>query len=261
MTALTRQREPHRGHRLQRPSRAAAALLAVALAAAACGSDSDSGSDESDPPTGGGTGTLAGVCPDPVVAQTGWFPEAERGALYHLLGDDYTIDYHYRDGFYDGVQNLKNEGDSIQYGGPHLCAGWKFPTADGKARFRPVPLPPAPAETNPGPAFRVATRRGKQFNSLIYAEVDPINGAWRDAVLMNPEDAAALHLIQNDRVRLRNELGTFEGRVLLAPIARGNLQIHWPEGNVLIPRGITDPTGGVPDYNALATVERVGQPS
>jgi molybdopterin-dependent oxidoreductase alpha subunit len=163
--------------------------------------------------------------------------------------------------FYDGVQNLKNPGDSIQYGGPHLCAGWKFPTADGKAHFRPVPLPPESAETNPGPAFRVATRRGKQFNSLIYAAVDPINGASRDAVLMNPDDAAALHLIQNDRVRLRNEVGTFEGRVLLAPIARGNLQIHWPEGNVLIPRGITDPTGGVPDYNALATVERVGQPS
>ena len=38
------------------------------------------------------TGPLAEVCPDPVVIQTDWFPEAEHGALYNLIGDDYTID-------------------------------------------------------------------------------------------------------------------------------------------------------------------------
>ncbi len=43
--------------------------------------------------------------------------------------------------FYDGIQNLKKAGDAFQYGGRHLCADWKFPTADGKAHFRPVPLP------------------------------------------------------------------------------------------------------------------------
>src|ERR1051325_9946374 len=40
--------------------------------------------------------------------------------------------------FYDGIQNLRNTGDAIQYGGPHLCRDWKFPTPDGKAHFRPV---------------------------------------------------------------------------------------------------------------------------
>src|SRR6266850_663981 len=43
--------------------------------------------------------------------------------------------------FYDGIQHLKKTGDAIQYGGPHLCADWKFPTPDGKAHFRAVPLP------------------------------------------------------------------------------------------------------------------------
>ncbi|MEZ4869740.1 MAG: hypothetical protein R3C14_50915 [Caldilineaceae bacterium] len=38
------------------------------------------------------TGPLAGVCPDPIVIQTDWFPEAEHGALYNLLGAEYTID-------------------------------------------------------------------------------------------------------------------------------------------------------------------------
>jgi predicted molibdopterin-dependent oxidoreductase YjgC len=177
--------------------------------------------------------------------------------------------------FYDGVQNLRKTGDAIQYSGPHLCANFKFNTPDGKAHFRAVPLPEtgmhevergvptAPsngrrgAELPDDSLFKVSTRRGKQFNSLIYAEVDPLNGASRDAVLMNPDDAAGLHLIQNDRIALTNELGRYEGRVFLAPIARGNLQIHWPEGNVIIRRGVTDPAGGVPDYNAKAKVVRI----
>ena len=166
--------------------------------------------------------------------------------------------------FYNGVQNLKQIGDAIQYGGPHLCAGWKFPTPDGKAHFRSVPLPVGtelPAHNGRGngesDAFIVSTRRGKQFNSLVYANIDPLNGAPRNAVLMNVADALALHLNQNDRVALTNELGRFEGTVFLAPIAPGNLQIHWPEGNTLIRRGVTEPSGGVPDYNALVRVEKV----
>jgi anaerobic selenocysteine-containing dehydrogenase len=167
--------------------------------------------------------------------------------------------------FYEGVQNLKETGDAVQYGGPHLCADWKFPTPDGKAHFRMVPLPTAsPAlqrngslQANGSRQFIVSTRRGKQFNSLVYAEVDPLNGAPRNAVLMSREDASELQLKQNDRVVLTNEIGRYEGAVYLAPIARGNLQIHWPEGNVIIRRGVVDRAGGVPDYNAQVCVERV----
>ena len=167
--------------------------------------------------------------------------------------------------FYDGVQDLKKTGDAMQYIGPHLCADWKFPTPDGKAHFRMVPVPPvSPAlqrngasKANGARQFIVSTRRGKQFNSLVYAEIDPINGAPRDAVLMSAEDAAELELKQNDRIVLTNEIGRYEGSVYLAPIARGNLQIHWPEGNVIIRRGVVDHAGGVPDYNARVTVERV----
>lgn len=164
--------------------------------------------------------------------------------------------------FYDGIQHLKTGGDQFQYGGPHLCADGKFATADGKGHFRVVELPQAPISSGDSEAetrsFIVSTRRGKQFNTLIYAEIDPFNGAARHSVLMNPDDAAALHLRGNDPVVLLNETGRFEGRVFLAPIARGNLQIHWPEGNVIIPRGLRDTLGGVPDYNATVRVERAG---
>jgi molybdopterin-dependent oxidoreductase alpha subunit len=153
---------------------------------------------------------------------------------------------------YAGVETLTKSGDQVQYGGPHLCAGWEFPTPDGKAHFRVPSLPAAARE--PG-AFHVSTRRGRQFNTLVYAEVDPLTGAARDAVLMNSEDAADLHLRHGDAVTLANGAGRFEGKVFLAPIARGNLQVHWPEGNVLIATGACDPSGGVPDYNATVRVE------
>jgi hypothetical protein len=43
--------------------------------------------------------------------------------------------------------------------------------------------------------------------------------------------------------------------VHLAPIAPGNLQVHWPEGNHLIDRTRKDAGGGVPDYNALVELD------
>jgi predicted molibdopterin-dependent oxidoreductase YjgC len=156
--------------------------------------------------------------------------------------------------FYYGIQQLKKTGDAFQYGGPHLCAGGKFPTVDGKAHFRPVALP---NRARAHGEFEVSTRRGKQFNTLIYDDVDPLTGASRDAVFMNPEDAAALHLRNRERVALVNDSGRFEGRIFFAPIARGNLQVHWPEANHLIRRGVVEMLGGVPDYNCQARVERV----
>ena len=36
--------------------------------------------------------SLKGVCPDPLVIQTDWFPEAEHGAVYELMGEGYTVD-------------------------------------------------------------------------------------------------------------------------------------------------------------------------
>lgn len=83
-----------------------AAPLAGFLLLASCGDDSDSSSAT----TGGGAATtasggaattgagggeavsLAGACPETVIVQTDWNPEAEHGALYQLLGDDYEVD-------------------------------------------------------------------------------------------------------------------------------------------------------------------------
>lgn len=156
--------------------------------------------------------------------------------------------------FYDGVQHLRKTGDAFQYGGPHLCADGQFPTPDGRGHFRNVAIPTL--HRKPG-EFHVSTRRGKQFNTLIYAEIDPLNNAPRGAILMSSEDAARLHVVTGDRIALVNTLGRYEGRVHCAPIAPGNLQVHWPEGNTIIRKGVVDAHGGVPDYNAHVRVEKL----
>ncbi len=162
--------------------------------------------------------------------------------------------------FYEGIQHLKKTGDAIQWGGERLCENGQCATPDGRAHFKVVPLPPSQPASDPrngARLFHVSTRRGKQFNTLIHKEIDPLTGAGRDAVFMHPEDAAELHLAGGDRVVLLNDTGRLEGRVFPVCLARGNLQVHWPEGNVLIPRGVVDPVGGVPDYNAMVRVERL----
>jgi predicted molibdopterin-dependent oxidoreductase YjgC len=153
---------------------------------------------------------------------------------------------------YRGIESLSKTGDAIQYGGAHLCEGGHFATPDGKAHFHAPRLPAT--DRAPG-TFHVSTRRGRQFNTLIYAEVDPLNGASRDAVLMSTEDASDLHVRHGDRVTLVNDAGRYAARVHLAPIAKGNLQVHWPEGNILLSSGVCDPAGGVPDYNAIVRIE------
>ncbi len=155
--------------------------------------------------------------------------------------------------YYDGIQRLAAAGDQFQYGGRHLCDGWKFPTEDGRAHFRATEIP---RNRPPKGRFLMATRRGKQFNSLVHEERDSITGAVRDAVLMNPKDAAALGLRSGDAVVLENERGELRCRVCVARMKRGNLQVHWPEGNVLIDRTRREPTAGVPDYNAVVSVRK-----
>jgi molybdopterin-dependent oxidoreductase alpha subunit len=152
---------------------------------------------------------------------------------------------------YGGVQHLQKLGDQVQWGGTRLCADGAFPTADGKARFTPVA--PAPRE-RPSGRFVLSTRRGKQFNSMVFAEVDPLTGGRRDALFLAAKDAEALGVVEGTRVLVRSEHGEMDARVHVAPIRSGNVQVFFPEGNVLLPRGRLDPEAGVPDYNATVEI-------
>jgi predicted molibdopterin-dependent oxidoreductase YjgC len=160
---------------------------------------------------------------------------------------------------YRGIAALAKAGDQFQWGGPMLCAERKFATSDGKARFQAV----APhAETKSSATtevaartFRLATRRGKQFNSMVQAEVDGLTGASRDHVFISASDAARLKLRRDQPIVLRSSVGRFRGRVFITEVAPGTLQGHWPEVNVLLPANVLEPKSLVPDYNADVVLE------
>ena len=154
---------------------------------------------------------------------------------------------------YDGIQHLAKAGDQVQYGGPMLCEGWRFPTPDGKAAFSVVEVPD---RSVPDGSYRVTTRRGKQFNSMIQQSKDPLTKAMRDSVLVSAEDAQREGLSDGDEIALVSDFGRMTGRVRIAPVARGNLQVHWPEAQVLIDRTRRSPEAGIPDYNAVVRIER-----
>lgn len=67
--------------------RTTAGLLALVMLAGCANS-----SESTDTTAAAATGTLTGVCPDTVVIQTDWNPEAEHGFVYELVGDGYEVD-------------------------------------------------------------------------------------------------------------------------------------------------------------------------
>jgi anaerobic selenocysteine-containing dehydrogenase len=87
---------------------------------------------------------------------------------------------------------------------------------------------------------------------------DPITGAVRETVMINSGDADLLGIADGDQVVLTSATGTMRCRAQRAPVTPGNLQVHWPEGEVLIDRGRRSPQAGMPDYNAVVRIERVG---
>lgn len=75
---------------------------------------------------------------------------------------------------YDGIQHLKERGDVFQWGGAWLCEDGICPTPDGKGNLILVDIPDLKKGKD---TYYVTTRRGKQFNSMVYHESDPFNGA------------------------------------------------------------------------------------
>src|SRR5918993_656087 len=153
---------------------------------------------------------------------------------------------------YAGIDTQKPEGDQVQGGGPRLFETGQFATRDGRARLTAVGL--RGRRLDPG-TFYVSTRRGKQFNSMVQRDVDPLTGAPRDAVLLSSDDAAAIGAVDGTRLRLISATGTFEGQAFIAPLHPGNLEVHWPEALALLDAAIIDPASGEPDYNAVVRLE------
>lgn len=61
---------------------------------------------------------LSGVCPDPLVLQTDWYPSPEHGYAYYLIGDAGTLDP--QNGIYRGPLLDTGIDLEIRAGGPYL---------------------------------------------------------------------------------------------------------------------------------------------
>ncbi len=177
--------------------------------------------------------------------------DPDRAHLVHFdSGDEIRAEIAEVVPSYDGVQDLSRTGDAIQWGGERLCEDGVFPTDDGRAHF--VAVSPPGSLLSDG-RLRLSTRRGKQFNTMVEAERDPLTGADRNDCLIARGDADRLGLADGDRVTLRSHAGEMRARVHITDIRSGNIQVFFPEGNVLLSGGQRD-SSGVPDYNTLVDV-------
>ena len=155
--------------------------------------------------------------------------------------------------FYRGIEKLRARGDQFQWGGERLCDGWVFPTADGRAHLTAVI--PSEIQLRPG-EFILSTRRGKQFNTMVWSEIDPLTGAARDALFMAAEDAEALGIADGHPLTVTSPQGQVSARVKIAKLRPRNVQMFFPEANPLLARGRVEEVSGVPDYNVVVTLSR-----
>jgi predicted molibdopterin-dependent oxidoreductase YjgC len=151
---------------------------------------------------------------------------------------------------YAGIESLRDTGDMVQWGGERLCDGWTFPTSDGRAHFAVVE---PPERAIPEGHLLLSTRRGRQFNSMVFRERDPLTGADRDALFISARDADRIGVGDGDPVTVRSPRGEVRARAFVTRIRPGNVQMFFPECNPLIRSGERD-ASGVPDYNAVVEV-------
>lgn len=81
-----------RARKSRRPIAALAAVAALVVAGCSDSSTGEGGQQVQGTASAGAASALKGVCPDTVVFQTNWWPQAEYGGLYRLIGSNPTID-------------------------------------------------------------------------------------------------------------------------------------------------------------------------
>ncbi len=126
-------------------------------------------------------------------------------------------------------------GDAIQWGGARLCEGGTFPTPDGRAHF-PAVAPPE-VDVPAGQLRASSTRRGKQFNTMVYEREGPAHrcGARR-AVRGRRRRRRRSACATATASSCARDHGEMRARLHESPIRPGNVQAFFPEGNVAAAR-------------------------
>ncbi len=135
-----------------------------------------------------------------------------------------------------------------------------FPTANGKAKFYAVAVPPL--KGGGAGQLRLMTIRSEgQFNTVVYDEEDIYRGQERrDVILLNPADMKRLGLSVDDRVTVRSTSGEMTDILAReADIREGNAAMYYPEANALVPRAVDEHSRTPAFKNTAVTVRKSGR--
>jgi molybdopterin-dependent oxidoreductase alpha subunit len=181
-------------------------------------------------------------------------PDRKRELLHFDTATDIRNEINQVIPLYEGIASMRKETDSFQYGGARILNDGICPNLpDQRARFSA--LFPQNEILKPG-EFYLTTRRGKQFNSIVYGQGDPLIGSRnRNEIYLSQSDADALGLKEGDTIRLNSDTGQYSGICRIGPLHPRTVQVFWPEANVLIARRI-DPASHEPDYNTIVTIQK-----
>lgn len=168
--------------------------------------------------------------------------------------DDYDL---IRDGIAKVISGCERYNEQVRHPGgfylPNPPRENRFPTPSGKALLTVNPIPRH--ELRPGQLAMTTVRSHDQFNTTIYGLHDRYRGLHheRRVVMVNADDLRELGLRPLQRVDVRSH---FAGEERLAedfiiveyPIPRRCAAMYYPEANVLIPIGSTDPVSNCPSF-------------
>ena len=156
---------------------------------------------------------------------------------------------------YRGIEKLRFNGESIQWGGRILCRGYRFGTPDGRAVFKPVK---PPHMYIPGDKYLLIPRRGRQFNTMILSNLDTSTFKSRVDAIISRGDAARMDIGEGEEVLVRSSAGRMRARIRIGDTMPRTIVMYWPECNRLIKFSGIDPESGMPPYrDCIVSIEPV----
>jgi hypothetical protein len=214
-------------------------VAAAALTAAGCGDSGNTGSGGQTVAGTAGAGEaseLKGVCPDTVVFQTNWWPQAEYGGLYRLVGANPTIDSSTTkvtgtlvdNGVDTGVKvelraggpannftpstSLLYTDESITFGGADLDSAAQI-SGSGKpvlSVFAPLDLSPVVLMWDPAqhPDFNTIADIGRTDTKVVYFQGATYMAYLLGAGLLRPSQVSATYAGAPDQWKAANPPGS-----------------------------------------------------
>jgi molybdopterin-dependent oxidoreductase alpha subunit len=141
-----------------------------------------------------------------------------------------------------------------------------FPTPAGKAVFTVNPI--AEHALEPGQLLMTTVRSHDQFNTTVYGLHDRYRGLHfeRRVVMMNREDMDEQGLSPHELIDVTSHFNgqtrTVAGfRVVAYSIPRHCAAMYYPEANVLVPIGDTEPLSNIPAYKSVVISVRPAAPA